>query len=737
MAQLRCWAVALLLAAAAAAAAVTAGQQQQDSSGGPGGAAELGPGGAMGSCWRTLAGRYRGSMGLTDADEVNITAVGPPGRDSARYVANSYTGFRNLEIVAFVNDTISAVPGNAGPTLTAFNASSPPCSAVSFGKPGSGWCREEVCGCGAPTCGCQPGPGCAPARPAPPAGSHKYPGCTACNHPFTYKPYPGPSFVHPLIHHSPDPLHIGGWHDMTGALTHGGQYHTWQGCMEQGGWCHSSSEDLVHWQWEDMGVHTVKESWNGFISGDEPCSGFMTVDEQGRVCAGFRQCEAGSGPTALNPKAHSWDAPLEIRCTKANDTSLSQFGTPEYIIPVYWNSGEIPYDPPRPWKDDDGFWYQLISGDACNATNANATAPPGKPGGPRAGWNRCPQGGSFPMWRSKSGMRGPWIRLGDMFTTNTTGSAGVLSRSSLQQEFGTSDYLGGLPGDSAAPGSGGTRLITSNVQTMKDGVFGQKEPRNQYWLGRQHNGSTFEPMWNVSGHYDYGVMTMAKVISKPQQVAVPGRRTLVGWIGGNSIASQSLARDLSLSPDYELLQQFVPELQKLRKPATHTFHSVGGDLDVTRPGDVRIAGALQLEIIASFDWGSAAAAGRQNLTFGVRALGGAAVLTVDCDGGGGGDTCQGSVQHMGAGPLMPLGQTHTRLHAIIDSTITEAIWNNRTAMVVYVVPPSAAATTVTLFGVGSGTGVKCTLETWALQPANNLKPFVPPHDRSFVEPPGL
>ena len=92
---------------------------------------------------------------------------------------------------------------------------------------------------------------------------------------------------------------------------------------------------------------------------------------------------------------------------------------------------------------------------------------------------------------------------------------------------------------------------------------------------------------------------------------------------------------------------------------------------------------------------------------------------------------------MGAGPLMPLGQTHTRLHAIIDSTITEAIWNNRTAMVVYVVPPSAAATTVTLFGVGSGTGVKCTLETWALQPANNLKPFVPPHDRSFVEPPGL
>ena len=253
---------------------------------------------------------------------------------------------------------------------------------------------------------------------------------------------------------------------------------------------------------------------------------------------------------------------------------------------VYWNSGEVPYDPPRPWRDDDGFWYLLISGDACNATNANKTGLPGKAGGPRGGWNRCPRGGSYPMWRSKTGMQGPWTRLHDMFTTNTTASAGVLSHSSLQQEFTTSDYLGGLEGDPAEPGSGGTRLITSNVQTMKDGVFGKKEPRNQYWLGRQHNGSTFEPMWNVSGHYDYGVVTMAKVISAPQQVAVAGRRTLVGWIGGNTIASQSLGRDLSLSPAYELLQQFVPELKQLRKPGTHTFHSIGAeDSDVASAGE--------------------------------------------------------------------------------------------------------------------------------------------------------
>jgi hypothetical protein len=187
------------------------------------------------------------------------------------------------------------------------------------------------------------------------------------------------------------------------------------------------------------------------------------------------------------------------------------------------------------------------------------------------------------------------------------------------------------------------------------------------------------------------------------------------------------------------------------------------------PGDVRITGALQLEIVASFDWTAAAAAaaasgGNKNLSFGVSVLGGAANLTVDCMDGA--SSCQGSADRNSPGcgvvaaflepfsneaiilprqardkhrivklreerrfiscrPLMPLEETRTRLHAIIDGTITEAIWNNRTAMVVYVPPTSAAATAVTLFGVGSG--IKCTIETWALTPANNLVPFVPPH----------
>ena len=65
--------------------------------------------------------------------------------------------------------------------------------------------------------------------------------------------YPGPSYVAPKIHHSPDCLHIGGWHDVAGALTFKGTHHVFQGCPASSGWSHAASEDLVHW--EDRGIH--------------------------------------------------------------------------------------------------------------------------------------------------------------------------------------------------------------------------------------------------------------------------------------------------------------------------------------------------------------------------------------------------------------------------------------------------------------------------------------------------
>ena len=59
----------------------------------------------------------------------------------------------------------------------------------------------------------------------------------------------------------------------------------------------------------------------------EPCSGFVTVDEKGTPCAGFRECGSHNGTTKLNPAAHTWDVPLEIRC--ATNADLTTWAAPE------------------------------------------------------------------------------------------------------------------------------------------------------------------------------------------------------------------------------------------------------------------------------------------------------------------------------------------------------------------------------------------------------------------------
>ena len=195
---------------------------------------------------------------------------------------------------------------------------------------------------------------------------------------------------------------------------------------------------------------------------------------------------------------------------------------------------------------------------------------------------------------------------------------------------------------------------------------------------------------------------------------------LLGWIGSASRdiyrpASQSLARDLTLSADYELLQQFVPELTVLRMPGSHTRHVFDGSGDddgSSLPANVKIRGSQQLEVVATFSW---AASFEPSAAFGVTVLGGVANITIDCAKA----PCQGHVNGKG-GPIMPLKTQSVTLHAIIDHAIVEVIYNNRTAMVVYAYPPSAAAKACSLFGVGSG--VKGTIETWELKQANNFGP---------------
>ena len=84
----------------------------------------------------------------------------------------------------------------------------------------------------------------------------------------------------------------------------------------RGGWHHAVSTDQVHWQ--DRGINPIErqENYQGMNSLESPCSGFVTVDDDGIPCSGFRQCGSSHGTTGLNPKAHAWDVPLEVRCAE-------------------------------------------------------------------------------------------------------------------------------------------------------------------------------------------------------------------------------------------------------------------------------------------------------------------------------------------------------------------------------------------------------------------------------------
>jgi len=357
----------------------------------------------------------------------------------------------------------------------------------------------------------------------------------------------------------------------------------------------------------------------------------------------------------------------------------------------------------RPWKDTDGKWYDAISTDGCNSTTQKTP---------------CAAGGRLDLFTAPS-FNGPWTQLAPLFTTNMTKSGRVSSPGAITREFVTSGYFGGLPGD---PANGTTRVVTQN------------NAGPTFWVGTQSNGGPFDPFWDKTGavgHYDYGTLTMARTLgSNSNQVAVSGRRVLVGWIGGTP-ASQSLARDLSLSQDYELLQQFVPELQVLRQPSTYQVL----DTSDLRHLNVPAVGSMQLEVVASFTFN---AKSPPTAPFGVEVLRAqdgskATRLQVDCSQGlskcvvGVNATAQGYGQgyghgHSGYGPLLPVPDTSgdesitVRLHAIVDHTIVEAIFNNRTAMVVYSTPDAPTDTDIMLFGEPGKVLAK--LETWALSEAD-------------------
>lgn len=250
-------------------------------------------------------------------------------------------------------------------------------------------------------------------------------------------PFPGPSWVVPTVHNSPDCTHLPNWHDIAGALFFKGFWHVFQGSSAcngvQAGWHHAYSSNLV--DWTNLGIDPGLAALPEPYGKSSPCSGFMVVDDKGVPCAGFKQCgNHGVNGTTGNP--------IELRC--ALNDNLTAWGPPEYIYDFYFNRG-LPFDPVRPWKDTDGQWYATISADSCNSTQGG-----------------CPAGGREYIYTSPQ-LHGPgvaWRMLPTpLFETNFTVLTPI---NGLTQhgEFVTAGYFGALEGD---PRGGTTRCLTNNL----------------------------------------------------------------------------------------------------------------------------------------------------------------------------------------------------------------------------------------------------------------------------------
>ena len=137
-----------------------------------------------------------------------------------------------------------------------------------------------------------------PPPPAPPVN----PGCKTWDGKCV-QPYPGEEWQHPKIHQSPDCLHLGGWHDMAGALTFDGtnglEHHAFQGCPASQGWSHSASKDLVHWEDRGRHVHMIHETYEGM--GERSTASPATPSADLRFCASLRVVISLSISFSLSP----------------------------------------------------------------------------------------------------------------------------------------------------------------------------------------------------------------------------------------------------------------------------------------------------------------------------------------------------------------------------------------------------------------------------------------------------
>jgi len=551
----------------------------------------------------------------------------------------------------------------------------------------------------------------------------------------------------PPLHNAPACVRGGGWHDIAAALSLGSaEHHVWQGCPGAGGWAHSWSPDFVNWHYLGVGPRAIHETYEGMASSDSPCSGFTTLDDSGRLCAGFRQCGSTHGTTGLNPAAKPWDVPLEIRCSNRTNTSVAsagrgqplKWGAPQYLFSPYYDTNPLPYDPPRPWREQTAgggtVWRALLSAHGCNGTDGHKFLSPAGCQIDKAAGCVCTRGGRLDMWEAPQ-LSGPWkLQTTPFFQTNTTAGpqpslceVGYGVDGMIGNEFVTTGVFGAISGD---PNGGKTVVVTSNYC---GNLY------STYWIGSLSADSrTFTPYQNLAGDgpaggvIDYGPTCLVRTLGGDarNQVTQSGRRVMVGQLrpfpfqdppsAPGRETSQSLARDITLSADQppQLLQQFVPEFKTLRQqPAASAVNSSGVAIAVA---------GLQFEVVAAFSWNTAAPP--QKL-FGLCVNGppsSCTALVVVCQqklcqvqawqhfdtttapthmlGLGHDQAAPGQMQNSSVnatvGP-MPAGAVESRelrVHAIGDGNILEIIWSNRTSTTLYFTPADGNSSSVELFG---------------------------------------
>ena len=347
------------------------------------------------------------------------------------------------------------------------------------------------------------------------------------------------------LHNTPTCLNAAGGatsRDIAAAITHHGVHHVWQLCGT--GWHHSSSSDLVNWFHRGI---DLKEWPSGFVVIDP------VTDE---LCAGFRSTTSNTANNNSSSSSKMLSTPLVLRCAKDNPRDLISpfsWSPPEIMLNVsFWRF--LPYDPFRPFQDDDGQWYAGIALDACNntktqtrtQTRTTTAVPP------------CPLGGQLNMWTSPY-LRGPlanWSPVeAPMLTSNRTVFGA--NRATESYEFVTVDYIG-FPSSSffSSPASS----ISSSLRVVLNNPY-YARGSTEYFIGVQHNGSTFETRaigmldWSEfhlsssgsgSGSHSTGInalntsknnpsggrlgMTRSLGSTNGNQLTGAGRRIAIGWV---------------------------------------------------------------------------------------------------------------------------------------------------------------------------------------------------------------